>query len=868
MNQTYTRRLVLLLAPTSLAAQVFLFIDTLPLALRMTLLLFALVIAPGALLVEWLLGAHYGDDDASRLEKLLYGLGAGYMLLVTAALVVSFLPGGVAAWQILLLPNVVLIVAAAALWRRSSEWPTSVPTFAETQDFREGEAGKGFSWNSRRGFWVGVALVLVIGGLLRLPALGYSEFQGDEARVMLRASEVIEGYENALFAHQKMPGEILIATAVYATLRQMDETAARLPFTIAGLAALLGVMLLGTRLFGAVAGVSAGLLAALTGYFVAFARIVQYQSLILLSLVLALLVLWQMLAARRQLWRYLTMAALFLALGALAHYEALSILPPVLFIVWRLWRSGVRVTALLRALPLPLLAFTAPVLLFVAPFVQDPTFTAAYTYAVDYRIGAGGFPYNNLIDFFQRASLYGTAYYVLLMTLCVLIALVSAYRRALPEVATWLLTLLAVGGLLLIMMQASWLIINGVDQTWLFFALLLGFPLVTPSMTPAERLVWWWFGPLVVLDLFVVQHPNSHVYILFVPWILLASMVLARATAWLATTFSTPTAQAINLTASVMLILIFGFYLQRLFIHTEVEVLRLWLEQRPHGYWMPFDMPPEIAIFGFPHNNGWKAIGVQYADGALDGNFLTNEKPEVVDWYTRGAGACPRGNRYYIVVSRTEPQADAAAHQLRNNVANEFSLRQVVEVLGQPKLYLFDQPGTYDVERLDLTAFAFRFDRVLTDPTFAARRGRVINPTIQHQLGYRLGDEIELLGYDLDTTTVSPGDTLNLTLYWRALRPMQNAYTVFNQVIDLATTAKAGQVDGMPVCDRNPTGQWFSGDIIADPYTISISTDATPGSYTLISGMYNPATGARLEMMAPDGAKIGGEAALTEIVVQ
>ena len=87
-------------------------------------------------------------------------------------------------------------------------------------------------------------------------------------------------------------------------------------------------------------------------------------------------------------------------------------------------------------------------------------------------------------------------------------------------------------------------------------------------------------------------------------------------------------------------------------------------------------------------------------------------------------------------------------------------------------------------------------------------------------------------------------------------------------MIDRATTAKAGQVDGMPVCDRNPTGQWFAGDIIADPYTIPIAPDAAPGSYTLISGMYNPATGARLEMTAADGAHIGGEAALAEIEIQ
>ena len=858
MNLVYTRRLVLILTATSLAAQLLLWVDALPLALRVALLLTAVVMAPGALLVEWLLGARDGDDDAARLEKLLYGLGAGFTLLVTTALAVSFLPGGVTAWQIMLPPNVVMVVAAAALWRRAA-------TFREAQSFPEDGH---FPWSDRRSFWVSVMLVLVVGGLLRLPNLGYSEFQGDEARVMLRASEVIEGYENALFAHQKMPGEILVETAVYAVTRQMDETAARLPFTVAGLAALVGVMLLGARLFGPVAGVSAGLLAALTGYFVAFARIVQYQSLVLLTVVLAMLVLWRMLAARRELWRYLTVAALLLALGVLAHYEAAGILAPVLFIVWRLWRDGVKVTTLLRALPLPLLTFAAPVLLFVAPFVQDPTFTAAYAYAVGYRVDAGGFPYNNLVDFFQRASLYNTAYYILLLAFLAFIALVGVYRRALPELAAWLLALLTGGGLLLTLVQPAWLVIGGVDHTWLFFALALAFPLAAPRVTPAERLVWWWFGPLMVLALFVVQRPNSHVYTFFAPWVLLAGMVLARAAGWLAVRSSPRTARASGLAVGVALTLVFGFYLQRLFVHTEVEVLRLWPEQRPPGYWMPFAMPPEVAIFGFPHNSGWKVIGVQYADGVLAGNFLTNEKPEVVDWYTRGAGACPRGNRYYIVASRTEPQANAAAQELVANVANEFSLRQIVMVQEQSKLHLFDQPGMYEVENLDLAAFASRFDRDLTDPAFVARRGRVVDPVIQHRLDYRLGDEIELLGYDLDATSVAPGDTLNLTLYWRALRPMQNAYTVFNQVIDRATTAKAGQVDGMPVCDRNPTGQWFAGDIIADPYAIPIAPDAAPGSYTLISGMYNPATGARLEMTAPASAPIGEEAALAEIVIQ
>ncbi|MBK8798961.1 MAG: glycosyltransferase family 39 protein [Anaerolineales bacterium] len=862
MSAVNTRRLVLVAIAASFAAQMLAWIDALPLVLRVALLL-VLSFAPGMLVVEWLLGDHYGDDDASRVEKMLYGLGIGYLLLITTALAVSYLPGGVAAWQILLPVDVVLFVAAGTLWRRARRQRALQPA-SQSDD----QANRSASWPDRRTFGVGVVLVLVAGALLRAPNLDYSEFQGDEARVMLRASEVIEGYENALFAHQKMPGEILVETATYAVTRRMNEAAARLPFTVAGLAALVGVLLLGARLFGAVAGVSAGLLAALTGYFVAFARIVQYQSLVLLAVVLTILVLWRMLDAQRALGRYLAVAALLMALGVLAHYEAIGILAPVLFILWRLWRSGVKLTIIARALPLPLLLFAGPVLLFAIPFTQDPTFAAAYAYAVGYRVDAGGFPYNNLVDFFQRASLYNIAYYILWMTALAFIALVGVYRRNLPVWLAWTLTLLAGGGLAFTFVQPSWLLIGGVDHTWLFFALVMSTPLFAPKVSPAERLLWWWFGSLAMFSLFVVQRPNSHVYTFFIPWVLLGGMVLERAAGWAAQRFSPRAARGAGLLVGGTLMLLFGFYLHRLFVYTGVEVLRLWPEQRPIGYWMPFDNPPEVAIFGFPHTSGWKAIGVQYADGELEGNFLTNEKPEVVDWYTRGAGVCPRGDNLYIVASRTEPQADLAARELVDKVANEFALRQVVEVMNEPKLHLFDQPGEYEVERFDLAQFIRRFDQELTGPALINRRGRVVAPAIQHRLGYRLGDEIELLGYDLDRIAAAPGDVVALTLYWRALRPMQNAYTVFNQIIDLATTAKAGQVDGMPVCDRNPTGQWFAGDVIADPYTIPIAPDAAPGTYTLISGMYNPATGARLEMQTADGATIGTEATLMTIEIR
>jgi len=856
MTPSDTRRLVVVVGVIGVAASGMAWLTALPAMARVALVLVA-ASAPGVLAAEWLLGARYGQDDAARLEKVLYGLGIGLALLMTTALAVSFLPGGVAGWQILAPIQGVLAVAAIALWRQRT-------SCAEESDFL---AGTG-TWPSRRAFWLGLLLVIAVGMALRVPDLGYSEFQGDEARVLLRASEVIEGYENALFAHQKMPGEILLTTATYAVTRQMDEAAARLPFTAAGVAAVVAIFLLGSRLLGPIPAVSAGLLAALTGYFVAFARIVQYQSLVFLVVVLAILVLWRMLEQRIAPWRYLAVAALLMAAGVLGHYEAAGIGAAVLYILWRLWRSGTEPAALLRTLPIPLLLFLSPVLLFAVPFARDPTFAAAYAYAVGYRVDAGGFPYNNLADFFARASLYGTAYYLFLLATLTAAALAAIYARHLTRPWAWLAVAAAGAGLIAVSLRPGWLTIGSTDPTWSFFVLLLLAPWLLPRVAPAERLLWWWFGTLFVFSIFVVQRPNSHVYTFFIPWVLLGGMVAARAVAAVRQHIGAAQGWASAALAAAALIGVFGFYLYRLFVYSEIEVLRTWPENRPAGYWMPFDSPPEVAIFGFPHNSGWKAVGLDYANKRRAGNFLTNEKPEVVDWYTRGAGTCPRSNQYYVVASRTEPQADAAAQALLGNVANEFSLRQIVTVKGQPKLHLFDQPGQYAVETVELEAIEARFNAELTDPRFVDRRGRVVNPSVPHRLHYRLGDAIELLGYALDRTQVAPGEAVLLTLYWRALRPGNATYTTFNQVIDLTTATKAGQVDGMPVCDRNPTERWFADDIIADPYTIAIAPDAASGAYTLISGMYDAATGERLEIRSSDGTLLGTEAVLASVTVR
>jgi hypothetical protein len=120
-------------------------------------------------------------------------------------------------------------------------------------------------------------------------------------------------------------------------------------------------------------------------------------------------------------------------------------------------------------------------------------------------------------------------------------------------------------------------------------------------------------------------------------------------------------------------------------------------------------------------------------------------------------------------------------------------------------------------------------------------------PSIQHPLKATLGNQIQFLGYDLDTVPIKPGQTLHLTLYWQALAEMDESYTAFTHLLDKDNLIR-GQKDSVPVEGSLPTCCWVKDEIIADEYEIPIQPDAPSGQYTVEIGMYQLETMQRLEV--------------------
>ncbi len=82
-------------------------------------------------------------------------------------------------------------------------------------------------------------------------------------------------------------------------------------------------------------------------------------------------------------------------------------------------------------------------------------------------------------------------------------------------------------------------------------------------------------------------------------------------------------------------------------------------------------------------------------------------------------------------------------------------------------------------------------------------------------------DRIQLLGCTLDGKPYQPGDRIPMTLYWQGLTSMEVDYSLYLHLIGREGKV-VGQVDTYPGRGTYPTSLWMPGEIIADPYAISI----------------------------------------------
>ena len=349
------------------------------------------------------------------------------------------------------------------------------------------------------------------------------------------ATGVLNGHDEILLLHKKGPLEVLLPAGMLSLVGTVNEIIARLPFAIAAIGVLLGVFILARDLFAArgerevaLIGLIATAFVAVDGYLVAFGRIVQYQSAVVLLHIGAIWCMWQFYNGAERPRRYLFAAALASAVGLLAHYDSIVALPALAWLaIAGGRRRGWSLATWLRMLLPPMAVAAVLVGSFYVPFVLNEHFQQTLRY-LSTRSGYGGTGinfYNNLPHYFVSATLYNTTFQIVALGATLVIGmLVWLWLFVRPR---WLgaacAALLLVGCALLVASPARFAL--PVIGNWTLFA--FGLPLAALMLAPATpallRTLLLWFGSGFVGMAFLLVEPNTHFYVMDVAAILLTS---------------------------------------------------------------------------------------------------------------------------------------------------------------------------------------------------------------------------------------------------------------------------------------------------------------------------------------------------------
>ncbi len=121
-------------------------------------------------------------------------------------------------------------------------------------------------------------------------------------------------------------------------------------------------------------------------------------------------------------------------------------------------------------------------------------------------------------------------------------------------------------------------------------------------------------------------------------------------------------------------------------------------------------------------------------------------------------------------------------------------------------------------------------------------------------VGANLGGQIVLNAYEIPRLQYKAGELISLTFFWQAVAVPTDNYILFIHL----TTPQGGivsQIDAPPLGGIRPTSQWNVGEIMVDPYQLSIPPPTIPGDYQLRIGLYDPDTKARLPILEPGRAE-------------
>ncbi|UCC50470.1 MAG: hypothetical protein JSV68_15325, partial [Anaerolineaceae bacterium] len=123
---------------------------------------------------------------------------------------------------------------------------------------------------------------------------------------------------------------------------------------------------------------------------------------------------------------------------------------------------------------------------------------------------------------------------------------------------------------------------------------------------------------------------------------------------------------------------------------------------------------------------------------------------------------------------------------------------------------------------------------------------------------------ITLHGANPGEIGISPGESLDLTLYWQAETRTEEPVTAFVHLLDDQGNIVA-QADRWP--GGLPSNIWAGGQVIVDEYEVELPPMVAPGTYQIAVGLYTAADGLRLPASDLRGQPYADDSVILPLIV-
>jgi len=448
--------------------------------------------------------------------------------------------------------------------------------------------------------YVHIIIVSVIAFSLRIINLGYSDYQGDEIKSFFILAEN-QGLAEFLLNQRKGPGQFIITLLVKQfNHNYSNEFLTRILFALAGFLAVVFFFKFVENTFNKKVAFYSSLFFATNGFLVALSRISQYQSFVILFMMMSIYMAERSIKDERYKKKGIFLSFLFWAFSILFHYDGVFIAPVIFYFVF-LWSKKYvkefnRNDPFFKHFLTTILLSASLLAIFYVPFILNLSQnTLSY--------------WGGRISGEVSAKLSSSKY------------LFTVYQ---PIYAIHFYTFLFLVGIIYIFVPIIKKYFSNIKYTKLI-------PQYTFNKALTIFVLIWFLSPLIFLE-GLIYIPGTHIYGYLVPMFIFLALGIVFIEKILEKFKKYFLPSVISYTGLFFLFLFLFLQSHAIFVDHSREYP--WESENFLIWEFPSPTPIfHLSMFGFPYYRNWEGIGNVVMASDNNGYYSTNERKSIARFF-------------------------------------------------------------------------------------------------------------------------------------------------------------------------------------------------------------------------------------------